>query len=65
MMNENMSLEEMVAVRMAEDAAEEQANAAFYAACDEAFKEGKEGIECAPTLRSAELPAPVSAPDSE
>ncbi len=35
---------------------------AFFAAVDEAYKEAKEDLECAPTLRSAELPevAPVS-----
>lgn len=37
---------------------------AFYAelnaAVEEAFAEGKEALECAPTLRSAELPAPVT-----
>lgn len=55
MMNSSMSLEEMVAIQMADDAAEDAANEAFYDACDTAFAEGRDVIECAPTLRSAEL----------
>lgn len=54
-----MTADELMDLNMAEDAAEDAANQDFYAACDAAFGEGIEAVGCAPTLRSAELPARV------